>query len=99
MDAASDKRVIDRVEEIDKDFREGLRDRWKGIPSGNERVDDQIWAAQFERKAFEAGSGIVTDLNTRATLYVNLFTFALSLPHVDGGMAALRRYNRIRGKE
>ena len=97
MDAASDKRVMDRVEEIDRDFRHGLRERWKGIPSGHERVDDETWAAQFERKAFEAGNVIVTDQKTGASLLVNAFTFALALPGVDGGQAVLSRYNRIRG--
>ena len=99
MAAASDKRIVDRVVEMDDEFRKGLRERWEGVPSGNVRVDDQAWAAQVERKASEAGNGIVTDSETGATLYVNYLMFALGLPNVDGGRAALTKYNRIRGKQ
>ena len=97
-DAASEKRVMERVEEIDVNFREAMRERWKGIPTGFERVTDEEWAAQFERAEYEAGWGTVTDPETGASVFVNLFTFALAMPTVDGGAAMLSRYSRIRGK-
>lgn len=98
LDANAEKRVMDRVEEIDADFRKALRKRFEAIPAGFERVTDEEWAAQFERKEFEAGYGTVTDPETGGTIYANLFTFALAMDSVDGGKAILARYERIRSK-
>ena len=99
LDANAEKRVMDRVEEIDAEFRAGLRKRFEAVPTGFERVTDEEWAAMFERREFEAGWGTVTDPKTGAELFVNLFTFALGMDTVDGGKAMLARYARIRGKQ
>lgn len=97
-DAKFDAAVRRRVEELDADYRQQLPKHWTGVPAGHETVADEVWAAQFERKEFEAGWGIVTNEQTGEQQLVNLFTFSLDQDNVEGGRALLNRYNRIRGK-
>lgn len=97
-DAAFDRQMALRVEQLDADYRRELPRTWDGIPAGHVPVDDITWAAQFERKEFEAGWGIVTDKTTGAQQLVNLFTFSLEQDNVNGGKQLLARYIRIRGK-
>lgn len=97
FDAAAERRIMDRVEEIDKDFRAGLRRRFEGVPAGQEEVDDETWAAHIDLMAERAGSGVVTDEETGREFFANYFFLALAQPNVDGGAQLLARYARIRG--
>lgn len=99
LDAAAEKRIMDRVEEIDAAFRASLQKSFAAVPVGMERVTDEEWATAFERREAEAGMVIVTDKKTGERVTVNAFTFALALDTVDGGKAILARYQRIRGKK
>lgn len=94
LDAKQMERVMDRVEEKDREFRRGLREQFKGIPAGKVAVTDEQIAALVQEQAEKWGWAVMVDEDGRES-YGNVYLRALEL--TEEGRADLRRYQRVFG--